>query len=223
MLDNGYVYLAATRLSLYRSSGGWAMAIEVFGFSPRAGLPDTHVHTFGSRLYDRDPPERYRDRRAYDAYLSANPNNESRFFFPIEDGSWIDESGEVVSAAARGLSLRGQVVAIPQVEDYPSHGILLEQPPAVQVFELCRYLAATHREDVLATPAERRSSVPPDLVQLLQLEEWHHPNVVEGERPSASVTFRQLADVLASGDAPRYRPSELANTHWSNWPDGGSL
>jgi hypothetical protein len=41
MLDNEYVYLAATRLSLYRTAAVWAMVIEVFGFSPRAGLPDT--------------------------------------------------------------------------------------------------------------------------------------------------------------------------------------
>ena len=31
MLDNGYWYLAATRLSLYRSATDWAMVIEVFG------------------------------------------------------------------------------------------------------------------------------------------------------------------------------------------------
>lgn len=38
MLDNGYVYLAATRLSLFRSSTDWAVAVEVFGYSPRAGV-----------------------------------------------------------------------------------------------------------------------------------------------------------------------------------------
>ena len=54
MLDNGYVYLAATRLSLFRTAADWAMVIEVFGFSPRSGLPDTHIHTFASSLYDRD-------------------------------------------------------------------------------------------------------------------------------------------------------------------------
>src|SRR5690349_24690426 len=43
MLDNGYVYLAATRLSLFRAAPDWAMVIEVFGFSPRSGLPDTHI------------------------------------------------------------------------------------------------------------------------------------------------------------------------------------
>ncbi len=43
MLDNGYVYLSATRLSLHRSMANWAIVIEVFGFSPRAGLPDLHI------------------------------------------------------------------------------------------------------------------------------------------------------------------------------------
>ena len=56
MLDNGYVYLARTRLSLYRSAADWAMVIEVFGFSPRLALPDTHIHTFASRLNNRDQP-----------------------------------------------------------------------------------------------------------------------------------------------------------------------
>lgn len=46
MLDNGYIYLAATRLSLFRSSRDWAITIEVFGYSPRAGIPDTSIYTF---------------------------------------------------------------------------------------------------------------------------------------------------------------------------------
>jgi hypothetical protein len=54
MLDNGYVYLASTRLTLHRSDASWAMVIELFGFSPRSGLPDTHIHTFGSQ--DRCAP-----------------------------------------------------------------------------------------------------------------------------------------------------------------------
>jgi hypothetical protein len=53
MLDDGYCYLAATRLSLVRSPSNWAMVIEVFSFSPRAGMPDLVVYTFASRLRER--------------------------------------------------------------------------------------------------------------------------------------------------------------------------
>ncbi len=64
----------------------------------------------------------------------------------------------------------------------------------------------------------------PELKKLMQLEEWHHPDVVDDEhRPRGSETFRQLAEVLVSGDARDYAPTCPSNTHWSNWPDGGTL
>ena len=66
-------------------------------------------------------------------------------------------------------------------------------------------------------------SVTPELQQLLQLDEWHHPDLAGDERPSQLESFRQLAAVLASGDVANYRPSTPANTHWRNWPDGGTL
>lgn len=112
---------------------------------------------------------------------------------------------------------------LPRVEEYARHGIELEQAPRVQVFELCRYLAKIARENVLATESERRVSVFPEMEQLLQLEEWHHPDLVEGQRPGDSETFQQLAEVLATGDVSRYRPSRPPNTHWRNWPGGGRL
>src|SRR5262245_18662744 len=76
MLDNVYVYLAATRLSLFRSAQDWAMVIEVFGFSPRSGLPDTHIRTFASSLINRKSARDYVSQDAYNAYLANHPNDE---------------------------------------------------------------------------------------------------------------------------------------------------
>jgi hypothetical protein len=91
MLDNGYVYLAATRLSLYRSETDWAMVIEVFGYSPREGTPSVAIHTFASRLHDRNPPEQYINRSAYENYLANHPHDEFRSAYPIENGhGWQD-------------------------------------------------------------------------------------------------------------------------------------
>jgi hypothetical protein len=224
MLDNGYVYLAGTRLSLYRSATDWAMVIEVFGFSPRSGLPDTCIHTFASRLRDRDPPEQYVSREAYENYLTNNPHNDSRFVFPIDEGTWQDsEDGELVAEDASEVVVRGQTLPLPTLDEYARRGVELERPPRLHVFELCRFLADLAREQVLATPKERRISVLSDMIPLLQLEEWHHPNVVDDERPSGSETFQQLAQVLSTGDLELYRPSRPPNTHWRNWPEGGRL
>lgn len=225
MLDNGYVYLAATRLALYRSQTDWAMVIEVFGYSPRAGIPDTHTHTFASCLQNRKTAEDYVSEKAFNDYLRNNPYNQYHSVYPIEEGPWIDdEDGDLVAANAKHVELRGRPRPLPTLDEYARHGIELEDKSSARVWELCRYLAALHRDEVLATADERRNNVPPELNQILQLEEWHHPNVVDDkDRPSGSETFQQLAQVLATGNVDLYRPSHAPNTHWKNWPDGGTL
>lgn len=220
MLDNGYVYLAGTHLSLYRSVSDWAMVIEVFGFSPRSGLPDTHIHTFASTLYNRDAPEKYVSREAYDRYIATNPHNDSRFIYPISEGAWLN--GELAAESVEEIEIRNQTFRLPSLGEYKLRGIELEIPPQVQVFELCRFLSDATRA-VLATPQEQRLSVLPDMTRILDLAEWHHPDVVNGELPSESETFQQLAQVLVTGEVEHYRPSLPSNTHWQNWPDAGRL
>jgi hypothetical protein len=220
-LDNGYVSLAATRLALFRSSDDWAMTIEVFGFSPGAGPPRVDVYTCASRLYDRDLPTRYASRTAYENYIAQNPHNDLRFFHPIDQGEWLD--GELVSASAREVVLRGGAVELPSSAEYELWDIELEAPDTVLVIDLCRYLAAVKRDLVLATPAEQRVSVRPEMGRLLQLEEWNHPDIRAKALPSRSETFQQLARVLVTGDVGQYRPTEAPNTQWRNWPEGGSL
>jgi hypothetical protein len=223
VLDNGYVHLAATRLSLHRSDDDWAVVIEVFGFSPRVGLPDLHVCSFGSQLVERATAEDYVSQQAYENSLANNPHNESRFFRPIAEGDWIDIDNEQVAPSAQSLLLRGRPAALPGWKAYADHGIELEDPPGVFVYELCRYLAAVARDDVLAAEAQRRVNLDPRCQQLLQLEQWCHPDVVGGELPSQTETFAQLARVLETGDIAHYRPMSAPNTHWRNWPEGGSL
>ena len=213
MLDNGYVYLAATRLSLHRTEVDWGMVLEVFGYSPRAGLPDTHTYTFASSLQNRDSEQKYKSRQGYESYLANNPHNKSRFVFPLTSGDWQDpDSCDYVAEDATALVLRGRTVKLPSLVEYGQHAIELEDPPRVRVFELCRFLADIDRESVLSNPAERRVSLSPEMKHILQLEEWNHPNIAEGEVPSESRTFQQLAQVLITGDCYRYRPSQLPNT-----------
>lgn len=225
MLDNGYVYLVATRLSLHRSAEDWAMVIEVFGFSPRSGLPDTQIYTFASRLHDRDAPGAYKNREGYERYLAGNPHNDSRFIFPIGEGGWQDaEDREIVAEGAKELPIRDFAQPIPSIDEYFRCNIVLKDPPRVRTFELCRLVAETNRESVLATPQERRISVLPGMVQILELEEWNHPDVADtANLPSGSETFQQLAQVLATGNTTLYRPSQPPNTDWRNWPNGGTL
>jgi hypothetical protein len=43
------------------------------------------------------------------------------------------------------------------------------------------------------------------------------------KRPSSYETWRQIAQVIVSGDASLYQPTLKPNTHWENWPASGSL
>ena len=225
MLDNGYVYPAAARLSAHRAATDWSIVIETFGFSPREGFPSLTVQTLGSRICNRKSPESYVTTEAYERYLATNPCNEFRSEYPFDESAWLDpDDDELVAEAATHAPLRGIRFAMPQLPAYAALGIELVGAPRVHVFEFCRAAAELRREDVLATPDERRFNVPPDFKELLVLDEWNHPNVVlDTERPSRSESFRQIARVLVSGDSEHYRASASPNTHWSNWPDGGTL
>lgn len=219
MLDNGYVYPAAARLSVHSDGTDWAIVVETFGYSPRAGDPDLKVATFTSKVPHPKTRADYVDESAYLNYLKQHPHDGAEYFWPLE-GDWTDDEslppGEIVR-------LRGQEVAVPTFEDGRGVGITTERSDRIAVFELSRYFAETRRDDVLATKEERTKQVLPGLGQVLLLDEWHHPDLVVGQRPSDTRTFQQLADVAVSADASKYDAPEPANTHWSNWPEGGLL
>jgi hypothetical protein len=58
--------------------------------------------------------------------------------------------------------------------------------------------------------------------------EHHHGR--SQERPRATdgpisdfETFQMITEVLVRGDSAWYVPTQTPNTHWSNWPEGGTL
>lgn len=82
MLDNGYIYPVASRLTLFRSKEDWAVVFETFGFSPRAGHPDLTITTIANRLKDRNKRSDYVSESAHENYLKQNPNWDMRNFWP---------------------------------------------------------------------------------------------------------------------------------------------
>lgn len=222
MLDNGYFYLAASRLSLFRSNEHWAIVFEIFGFSPREGHPSLGITTIASQLHGRNKPEDYVSNAAYENYLKNNPNWEMRSLWPISDDDWMDQDNPEQVGKWEKLKIREEVLDLPDNAAYTIAGIDLEgDDPAV--FELCRYLAHICPEALLATESERRASIPPDMKQVMMFDEWHHPDLANGQLPSQTKTFQSLATVLKKNDPALFDTPEAANNHWRNWPEGGSL
>jgi hypothetical protein len=224
MLDNGYYYPAAARLALFRSTRDWALVLEIAGYSPRFARPTVQIDTFASRMGSRRKKDRYESIARYLQYILLRPHHEIDFVDLLDGGDAQDvDDDERIAVDATHVVLRGLEVAVPPREAYAAHGIELAEPDRVQAYELLRYLAAIERDRVLATPEEQRRRVRPEMDKILQLEDWHHPDVIQGVKPSESEAFQQLARVLATGDLRHYAPTEAPNTHWSNWPLAGTL
>src|SRR5205823_2651741 len=105
---------------------------------------------------------------------------------------------------------------------YQRQGVVLEEPPTIELYELMRCLTPFHRPALVATDEEMDRLVPRDLPLLLRLDEWRHPDLANDEWPSQTEAFRMIAAVLVHRDPKRYQPTEPPNTHWSNWPEGGT-
>ncbi len=213
MLDNGYVYLADTRLSAYRDESRWALLIEVVGASARAGGYDglnNCLHCYGNCLL-----------------CPVGTANENFLAF-IEDGEgapiFDEEYVWYVNRDAQSLRIRESLIPLNLDANFlASKEIVLKEVPQITGAELLRSLVPEFSSLLFATEDELRQRVPSDLAMILRLEEWNHPDLVTNELPSHNETFQMIADVLVSGDTSLYKPTFAPNTHWRNWPEGGSL
>lgn len=209
MLDNGYVYPITQRLNCYGDSSRWAIIIEAVGYSVRGGDHNgahSSLHVYGNCL-DRKPG--------------------------LIDGDFLHMTGDgpegptfddwYVRPEAETITLRGEVVPFDLSESArEARGITMVEDKLTAT-DLFRSLLPEHREKFLATEEELRQRIPDGLPLLLRLDDWYHPDVVCGEKPSENETFQLIGKVLAKRDASLYAPTKQPNTHWKNWPNGGTL
>jgi hypothetical protein len=221
MLDNGYVYLAAARLSCFCGKEGWAVVVEVFGYSPRAGIPTTAIISVGEGLIENESADDFVTPEAFEAFRKANPFWRQDFVEPFKGDDWIDKDRrETMRPDIATIDLLSKSVAAPSLsllEKIDAEGGIGEP---FHLANVARALAAWHRKDVFC--GDVRARVPEHWTHLLQLDEWRHPDLVMGECPSAIPTFQSIAKVIAQRDSCVY-VTEEPNTHWSNWPEGGTL
>ena len=231
MLDNGYTYLADVRMTLFRGGSDWALVIEQLGcFNHPPSVEDAvsnHLYSFGNCILG-PRPEGYVSREAYERAVAAHPFDATHSVFPISDGPsgpWLDLEQWSVPPSSSDLRIREQVVPIPRSRsEFDACGVKLGKSGAIRPEELLRVLVSRHRDLFRATDGELRKSIAkPGLSPILQLDEWEHPDLANGQNPSATSTFQGIAAVLATGNVSLYRPSDCPNTHWKHWPTGGTL
>lgn len=213
MLDNGVIYPVDSRMTVYRDDFRWALIIEVVGFNYRGGGHygiSNCLHIFGNCL-DYPP----------------GTNNDNFLYFTAnsDEGDAFDpEFEEYLNPDTTSMLIREQKIPINHdFTFYQQLGIELEDPPKIMIWEFLRGLVPVYRKEMLATENEIRTRIPEDLPLFIQLDEWNHIDLADGQMPSQSETFRMIAKAIVSGKITDYRPTVEPNNHWSNWPDGGTL
>jgi hypothetical protein len=212
MLDNGYIYPADVRLHAYADQTRWAIIIEALGYSWRGG---DHGGIHNCLSY-------------YGNCLGRNPGSANEDFLTVT----ADGPGEGTFEHEVNWYLRepkGQIYIRDQLVDFDCTREVLEERGLALMdtqasgTELLRSLLPKYRDLFLANENELRRQIPADLPCILILNEWNHPDLASDELPSANETFQLIASVLCRGDASVYEPTFPTNTHWSNWPEGGTM
>lgn len=243
ILDNGYVYLADVRLSAYRDKKRWAMIIETLGYNPRA----SGMQSFSSSLYCfgnclKGKPGLDNDSWVYP--ISDGPDGPL-----LDEANSLNEGAKslriretVVRINRDAAFLAGKKIGWKfDIENWRAYALRQKEPVRKNLLDaaqrmaespgdaefagqdLLRSLLPEYRAKLLATDGELAKRLKAKVPLVLRLEEWHHPDVTAGESPGRSEVFQMVAEVLATGDVQRYKPTQEPNTHWRNWPSGGDL
>lgn len=202
-LDNGYIYPIDARLTAYRDDRRWAIVIEHIGFMYRALQFGNILYAFGNGLLVEP---------GHGAIIDLVPGDR-----------WMTDTGMHMRPRLRSIQIHGRRIVLKPSDLAPPSTPEGEAMRDLPIPEFFRRLLPRCRDLYHATEDELREVVPADLPPILRLLEWEHCDAVQDRLPSQTECFPMLAKVLVTGDASHYKLTKPPNTHWSNWPEGGTL
>jgi hypothetical protein len=209
--DFGY---ARAKLTVFRSSKEWLTTFEVIGYDSEAGECINQLNAHGSRLSSK--------RRAM-FFTVVEPARKSRHYPYFDE----DEAGNILLDPLDFTVVinEQEYHFVLSTEDFLKLGIDVKQKSAGEIdaiVKILRWLCYEHPEKVFFPPLRilQELGVPQTLPVFLQTYDWQHPDFRRREKPSDSVCLQNLAKAIAQNDRELYKcPEELANTHWSFWPE----
>lgn len=131
--------------------------------------------------------------------------------FPVE----IENEDDWKHTNAIHLTIRGEPLTLDtqSIQRHQNFG-----------FDLLVHLLPEYRSKMLATEKELQLIASNDLLQVIQLDNWHHPDVFgcnyQADRhfqPSDAKSMQMIAKVLVTGDPNFYNPCEESNVDWRKW------
>jgi len=214
MLDNGYYYHADQQISIYRSEKEWVMIIQILQFYNRC--PDikgisTTIYKYGSSV------------------AKGETFNNGSFNFLASDHkakTYIegDDSYEYfLNPKVNSIKFNNHLIPIEHDRrKYKLKGIDLESEDTIQPYELLRYISIDYANLFWIDSTEL--SINFHYNEEIKFTKWEHPDNIETNF-SDKKSFIEIANSLANNtNFDRLKiENENSNTHWSNWPIGGTL
>ena len=213
MLDNGYYYHGDQKMTIFRDDKRWAILLEVLAFNNHeSGLEGitTIANVFGNCLIGWNDNDNFN-------YFASDNGVETFLANDIIYSPYLNPE-------AKSILVRGQEIPITfDRHHYKLKGIDFEHEDKIRPWEFLRGLIPKYSNLFWVTKEEISTKIPRDLPIFMTLDNWHHADLVVGEKPSETETFQQLAETIITGNKKLYNTTEINNTHWTNWLEGGTL
>lgn len=207
VLDNAYVDLACTKMSVFCDQSKWILAFEVVGFTNNNGEFENYLYAYGNCLAKEGLI-------LADVVMSEVPAS------PLIDPptqAWVADWSDW------RVVVRNELYHFrPSKTDYDLCGIPVEDedgPGSLPEVAVLRYYLATEGSSTLfMTRDELLGHLEgcSDMELLLETLEWEHPNVAAGGRPSDSASIRSVVEAVQECSPWLFTAGQV-NTHWKDW------
>ena len=202
-LDNAHWHLASGRMRGLRSRVDWALLVELLVFNEPELTYVTEAYAFGTLV----------TKRGFQLLElpAIEPSASSPLWTPA--GEWIQASGIREIRLGDGTLL--SVCCDPSGENC----VRLEPGDCYDEVRFLRGVVGSVGMDRL-TPRQAILNALPRLREadeIISLENWDHPDINGGERPSGSLAIRACCRYLAGETLKLDYEGLSANVHWTRW------
>lgn len=222
-LEDGYLIISSNKIHLFADENRWAVVFEKNGYHNRGRSIQKELNFFGNCLINLDKAG------LDDKYIC---NTKHFILCSEQDVQKVCKEFEEVSESAKTIKIRDKELPIEHNLDvYKKQNIPWQKydqtKKTIGIECLTRMLNANYPEVFNSTEAELRTCLPKDLPFLITIDEWFHVDcakpIMYGDNvplPSTIETFQLIADVLATRDKTKYKPTKKPNSDWRNWKSG---
>lgn len=223
-LENGYCYLAGSKIHVYGDSNNWAVVFEQNGYHTRQGTVNLDLIYIGNcidYIIEEYPDRNYISNQHTITLIESSELNRIQ----NKNGNEM-ENFELIDFETKQIKIRNKTLAFNNNhEDYKKLGISIrdyDNPNNLIGFEdIVRYIQETEPNILKAEEFEIRKHIPKNLEKIMTLNDFHYASSFEDNlSPSKQETYQMIAKVICKLDANEWKPTKKANNNWRNWESG---